>query len=71
VAEKRRGVPLSEDHKKNLSLNHVGMTDKHHTTETKMKISESQRETNLSKEVRQKKSEGMKRVWAERKMYKV
>ena len=66
VSEKRRGIPLSEDHKKNLSLNHVGMRNKHHTEATKTKIAETQKLVNLSDEVRKKKSEGMKRVWADR-----
>lgn len=71
LASKRRGIPLSEEHKQNLSLHHVGMQDKHHSTATKLKIGEMQKLVNLSDEVRRKKSEGMKRVWAERKMYGV
>lgn len=43
-AVKRRGKPLSEQHKKALCENHVGMTGQHHSEETKKLMSELAKE---------------------------
>ena len=42
--EKRRGKPLSEEHKKALRKNHVGMTGRNHSEETKRLMSELAKE---------------------------
>ena len=58
-----KGKKFSEEHKRKLKENHVGMTGKHPSEETKLKMSKSHKGQNRSEESKRKQSgsrEGMK-----------
>jgi hypothetical protein len=78
VSLARKGMKFSEEHVKNLSESHLGQVSwnkgKHHTQKTKEKMKESQKNKDhsfMTDEYKNKISESVKRVWAERKAKKI
>jgi hypothetical protein len=67
MSEAKKGVKLSEKHKKKLSEAQIGMK---HSEETKKKQSEAQKGKKLSDETKKKISEAMKAYFAEKKRNK-
>jgi len=54
VYKRTAGKKLSEEHKKHISESHIGMIGKHHSAETKLKMSESRKGKKHSAETKQK-----------------